>query len=99
LRQQTLEALAPLLSVLRANPALEEIRPAEFLLAGRAFVHFHEDERGVTADVLLAKRRVSLSVGTASEQEELLAQVEEALAVIEMRESDRRRRQRYPVER
>ncbi|HEY7598514.1 MAG TPA: hypothetical protein VH741_01205 [Candidatus Limnocylindrales bacterium] len=85
-------ALAPLLDDLRSNPALEEIRPAEFLLDGRPFLHFHEGVHGVTADVLLAKRRVSMPATSASEQAELLDQVYEALAAIDSRARDRLRR-------
>jgi len=94
MKRASLETLAPLLAELRDNPALEEIRLAEFLLDGQPFLHFHEDDDGVTADVLLTKRRVSLPVSTAGQQAELLDQVYQALSVLESRELDRRRRRR-----
>ena len=95
MKQATLESLAPLLAELRANPALDEVRPAEFLLDGRPFLHFHEDERGVTADVLLAGGRVSMPVRSAAEQAELLDRIYDKLEAIETREIDRRRRPRH----
>ena len=54
LKASTLSSLNPLLDVLRAHPALREVRPAEFALDGKDFVHFHEDSDGVFADVRFA---------------------------------------------
>jgi len=95
MKQETLELLAPLLAELRANAALREIRPAAFELDGREFLHFHEDERGVTADVRLTRRRVSLAVSSVSDLAELLGQIQECLAAVESRELDRRQRARH----
>jgi hypothetical protein len=91
MKHSTLEALAPLLKVLRAHPALHEIRPATFHLKGRNFVHFHEEPEGIFADVLLAKGRVHMPVSTATEQAELLQQIGEVLESLEQRERQRDR--------
>jgi hypothetical protein len=72
MRQSSLKRIAPLLAVLRANPALHEIRPTEFLLDGKRFLHFHDEADGVVADVLLTKGRVSMPVASTSDQAELL---------------------------
>jgi hypothetical protein len=93
-KQATLAAIAPLLEVLRAHPALSEVRPAEFELDGRGFLHFHEERGGVVADVLLAEGRVTLPVSSRAEQAELLERIEHSLASLEARKRDRQRRGR-----
>ena len=94
MKQATLDAIAPILSVLRAHPALSEVRPAEFQLDGRNFLHFHDERDGVVADVLLTEGRVSMAVSSSSEQAELLERIDRSLASLEVRERDRRRRGR-----
>jgi hypothetical protein len=88
----TLEALAPLLDILRAHPALEEARPGEFRLHGRDFLHFHESSRGTFADVLLAKGRIHMRVSTATEQGELLERIDQVLESLALRERKLERR-------
>ena len=80
MKAQTLERLAPLLAVLRASPALAEVRPAAFHLDGRDFLHFHDEADGLFADVRLTKGRVRLPVETRAEQAELLDRIEAQLS-------------------
>lgn len=94
MKQATLDALAPLLEVLRAHPGLSEPRVAEFEVDGREFLHFHEDAGGVVADVLLAEGRVSMPVSSHSEQAELLERIDPELSSLETRARDRQRRGR-----
>ena len=46
-----LEALEPLLTDLRALPGLVERTRGIFYKKGRAFLHFHEDPKGLFADI------------------------------------------------
>ncbi|WP_068878077.1 MULTISPECIES: hypothetical protein [unclassified Phenylobacterium] len=46
-----LDALEPLLAELRALPGLVERSRGVFYRKGRAFLHFHEDPKGLFADV------------------------------------------------
>ena len=94
MKQATFHAIAPLLSVLRAHPALSEVRPAEFQLSGRDFLHFHEDPDGVVADVLLAEGRVSMAVSSSAEQAEFLERIDHSLSSLDARARDRYHRQR-----
>ena len=47
----TLDVLEPLLVALRAVPGLVEKSRGVFYRKGRAFLHFHEDPKGLFADV------------------------------------------------
>lgn len=46
-----LDALEPLLEELRALPGLKERVRGVFYRKGRAFLHFHEDPKGLFADL------------------------------------------------
>jgi hypothetical protein len=94
MKSSTLEGLKPLLDVLRAHPALRELRPAEFYLDDRSFVHFHEEPEGVFADVLFTKGRVHMPVSSAAEQGELLERVDQVLESLERRELRRQQKAR-----
>ena len=94
MKRATLDRIAPLLDVLRAHPALSEVRPTEFELDGREFLHFHDDQGGVVADVRLAEGRVSMPVSSSAEQAELLERIEHNLESLESRARDRRRRRK-----
>lgn len=48
---RALDTLAPLLAELRAAPGLVEKGRGVFYRKGRAFLHFHEDPKGLFADV------------------------------------------------
>jgi len=84
-RGSTKELVAPLLNALRSCSRLKEDRDCEFFLDGRDFVHFHETNDGVIADVLLAKGRVSVDVSTAHQQADLLSRIESRLESLEHR--------------
>jgi len=90
----TLERIEPLLEELRARTALKEKRPGVFYLKSRAFLHFHDDDAGVFADVRLADDFVRMRVSTRGEQAELLDCIDECLSTVEARQTDRRRRAR-----
>ena len=94
LKPSTLDSLNPLLDVLRAHPALREVRPAEFALDDKDFVHFHEDSDGVFADVRLKEGRVHMPVSSSTEQAEFLERIDRTLEALEVREEMRRRRTR-----
>jgi hypothetical protein len=92
MRRATLDRIAPLLDVLRAHPALLEVRPTEFQLHGRDFLHFHDEPDGVVADVRLAEGRVSMPVSSSSEQAEFLERIDHTLVSVDIRVRDRQRR-------
>jgi hypothetical protein len=50
-RPEDLDRLEDLLAELRALPALKEKKRGVFYLKGRAFLHFHEDPKGLFADI------------------------------------------------
>ena len=92
LKASTLESLALLLSVLRAHPALREVRSAEFALDDKDFVHFHEDSDGVFADVRLKEEgRVHMPVSSPAQQAEFLERIDRTLEALERREEMRGR--------
>ncbi len=92
MKTATLERLAPFLNLLRAHPALREVRPAAFHLDGRDFVHFHDEPEGILADVRLSKGRVHMRVSSPAEQAEFLERIEDILASLEERVRGRERR-------
>lgn len=94
MKQTTLDLLGPLLVLLRAHPALREIRPTAFHLDNKDFVHFHEEPEGIFADVRLRKGRLRMPVMSASEQAELLDRIDEALSSLDSRDKDRDRHER-----
>jgi len=94
MKKDSLERIAPVLDFLRAHPALEEIRPTHFLLHGKEFVHFHEDDSGIVADAILSRGRLSMRVETPAEQAEFMDRIAEPLASLRSRKRDRDRRRR-----
>jgi hypothetical protein len=51
-RDQDLDRIEPLLTQIRtAAPLLREKKRGVFYLKGRAFMHFHEDPKGMFADI------------------------------------------------
>jgi hypothetical protein len=91
MREVTLAQIAPLLEILRANPALREVRPTMFHLNGRNFVHFHDYPDGVVADVRLVKGVVRMPVSSPEGQAEFLDRIEECLSSVESRACGRER--------
>ena len=49
--QAALDALEPLLADLRGLPGLKEKARGTFYVKSRAFLHFHEDPKGLFADI------------------------------------------------
>ena len=95
LKASTLHSLSPVLDVLRTHPALREVRPAEFALDGKEFVHFHEDSDGLFADVRLKNEgRVHMPVSSPAEQAEFLERIDGTLEALERREEIRGRKGR-----
>ena len=47
MRQETIENLAMLLNFLRSYEILSEVRPTNFHLNGKEFIHFHEESDGL----------------------------------------------------
>lgn len=92
MRQVSLDQIAPLLEVLRANPALVEVRPTMFHLNGREFLHFHDYPNAVWADVRLTKRTVRMRVSSPMEKADLLAQIDACLSAADERARNRAHR-------
>lgn len=82
MKDSTLDALTPLVDVLRDYEVLDELQPMVFHLHGRDFIHFHERPDGLFADVLLSRGRVRMPVSTESEQAELLERIEQKLSTL-----------------
>ncbi len=77
-----LDRLEPLLTALRDLPALKERSRGTFYVKSRAFVHFHEDPKGLFADIRAedGKDFERLRVETDDERAALLATARERLA-------------------
>jgi hypothetical protein len=86
----TFDCIEPLLAVLREYSALKEIRPTAFHLKGKDFIHFHEEPKGIFADVRLSKGRVRMPVSTQQEQAELLERIEETLSSLQSHSQSKR---------
>jgi len=79
--EDTLGQLEPLLAAMRAHPSLVEKKRGIFYRKSKAFLHFHEDEAGLFADVKLnGDEYTRLRVSTATERKVFLAAAKKALA-------------------
>lgn len=79
-RPETLDALEPVLEQIRALPGLTERKRGIFYRKAQAFLHFHEDEAGLFADVKLGGDDYTrLRVSTAAERKAFLAKTKKAL--------------------
>ena len=47
MRQETNETLEILLNFLRSHEILSEVKPTNFHLNGKGFIHFHDDPDGL----------------------------------------------------
>jgi len=75
-----LERISDLLAELRSVDGLVERTPGVFYRRSRAFLHFHEDPKGMFADVRLAGDDFTrLRVTSRSERASLLRQVRRAV--------------------
>ncbi|MCG8590777.1 MAG: hypothetical protein MJE66_15915 [Proteobacteria bacterium] len=78
---EALARLGPLLKELRRRPLLREKRPGVFTLKSRAFLHFHEDPKGLFADVRLGGDDFTrLPVNSRAERSALLKRIDERLS-------------------
>ncbi len=50
-KAKTLKGLEPLLKEIRKSPQLKEKKSGVFYKGSQAYLHFHEDEKGIFADV------------------------------------------------
>jgi hypothetical protein len=74
-----LDRLEPLLTSLRAMPALREKSRGAFYRGSRAFVHFHEDPGGLFADVRFGDDFERIDVSSATKQQSLVRRIRAAL--------------------
>ena len=74
-----LDQLAELLQSLRGRAALVERRRWIFYVAGRAFLHFHEDPAGLFADLRQHSDWLRLPVNDLNDQATLLAAIDRTL--------------------
>jgi hypothetical protein len=77
--EAALDRLEPLLTSLRAMPALREKSRGAFYRGSRAFVHFHEDESGLFADVRFGDDFERIDVTTAAKQQSLVRRIRQTL--------------------
>ena len=77
-----LDALEPLLREVRTLPSLIEKKRGIFYRKSKAFLHFHEDEAGLFADIKLAGDRdyVRFRVSNATECKVFLIAAKKAAA-------------------
>jgi len=75
-----LETLEPLLRALRGRDLLREKSPGSFYLKSQAFLHFHEDPKGLFADLKRESEWERLPVNTARQRAVLLGRVDRVLA-------------------
>ena len=73
---EALNALSDLISVLRAR-GFKERRPGVFYRGGRAWLHFHEDEAGLFADIRPEQEWKRFRVSEPEERANLLAIVDQ----------------------
>ena len=79
MRQETIEALYILLNFLRSFEILNEVKPTNFHLNGKGFIHFHDEPDGLKADIFLSKGVIRMPANTASEQADVFGNIEPTL--------------------
>ncbi len=75
-----LDRLDPVLRRVRAHLQLREKTRGVFYLQGRAFLHFHEDPKGLFADLRVRDGWRRVRVSTAAERARLLRRIGACLA-------------------
>jgi hypothetical protein len=60
-RDQDLDRIEPLLAQLRALPGLVEKKRGVFYRKSRGFLHFHEDPKGMFADISDPDERIDVT--------------------------------------
>ena len=83
MRQETIDALSILLNFLKSYEILNEVKPTNLHLNGKAFIHFHDEPDGLWADIFLYKGRLRMPANTASEQAEVIGTIEPTLESLE----------------
>jgi hypothetical protein len=73
--QQTLQQLEELLARVRTFHILREKKPGTFYQKSKAFLHFHEDQAGIFADLWNGDDWERLRVSTTQEQKAFLRRV------------------------
>ena len=73
--REAIAQIEPLLAKIRKHEALREKRPGVFYLKSRAFLHFHEDPRGLFVDIKLADDFSRFPVNTEKQRAHLLERV------------------------
>jgi len=84
-RPEDLDRIEPLLARLRSElPSLKEKKRGCFYFKSRGFVHFHEDPKGMFADLrgIGAKDDRRLKVDTPGEQDALIKHATTVLAAL-----------------
>jgi hypothetical protein len=83
-RDEDLDRIEPVLIRLRALGALKERKRGCFYFKSKGFVHFHEDPKGMFADLRQIDSRNDrrIKVDTAAEQDALIEQAKKVLAAL-----------------
>lgn len=74
--KEAIPRLEPLIMRLRDFDELNEKRAGVFYRKSRAFLHFHEDPKGLFVDVRLSEDFIRLPINTANQQRTLIARIE-----------------------
>jgi len=78
--KEAIARLEPLIMRLRDFDELNEKRSGVFYRKSRAFLHFHEDPKGLFVDVRLSEDFIRLPNNTANQQRTLIARIERVLS-------------------
>lgn len=83
-RDEDLDRIEPLLARLRGLGALKERKRGCFYFKSKGFVHFHEDPKGMFADLRQIDTRDDrrVKVDTSAEQDDLIEQAKKVLAAL-----------------
>ena len=83
MRHEINETLEMLLNFLKSYEILSEMKPTNFHLNGKGFIHFHDEPDGLWADIFLSKGRLRMPANTASEQADVIGTIETTLESLE----------------
>ncbi len=84
----TLAKIHELLEDLRDFEVLTEPRPGVFFLGQKEFMHFHEIDKAIVADIFLPGERLRLPVTTRSEQLDVLDRIWTSLEIASDQQHD-----------
>jgi len=91
-----LDRLEPVLRRVRALPQLRERSRGVFYLRTRAFLHFHEDPKGLFADLRIGATWSRARVSTVAERARLLRRIDDGLGRATRRKTTARARRAPP---